>query len=63
VLTSSEVTRYGFGFTQDFDSAALELYSIFNYYEADIECQDACGSDDGAIEDFYSVVTGARIKF
>ena len=59
ILVGSEVDRFGFGVTQKFDSAALELYGVFNYYEADLE-----GSISNVeSEEWMGVALGARIKF
>jgi len=74
LLTGSEVTRWGFGAVQAFDSSALEIYGLFTYYEADLDYTDleAAGEltnddeTDGTsqnVEDWYAFVTGARIKF
>jgi len=79
LLTGSEVTRWGFGAVQKFDSSALELYALFTYYEADLDYTDLDAIDDGesdlspendtdaatsqSVEDWYAFVTGARIKF
>ncbi len=63
IVTGSEVTRYGFGVTQAFDSAALELYANFTFLEADIESvgdEDAVAVDS---EDAFFGLMGARIKF
>jgi len=35
VLTGSDVDVWGFGIEQNFDSAALEIYAHFNYFEFD----------------------------
>lgn len=60
ILESSDVDRWGFGVTQKFDSAALEVYGVFNYYEAELQ-----GSVDGKVdtEEWMGVAMGARIKF
>lgn len=59
-MTVSEVTRYGAGITQNLKSAEMDLYAVFNYYEADITTSDAGALD---LDAWYSVVTGARIQF
>jgi hypothetical protein len=64
LITSSEATRWGFGITQAFDSAALELYGQFHYYEADVTALDANSRPEKLnLEDWYGVVMGARIRF
>ncbi len=67
VLLGSEVNRYGFGVTQKFDSAALELYGVFNYYEADLKLapanEGAENSSSDKSEDWMGVALGARLKF
>jgi len=66
LITSSDVTRWGFGITQAFDSAALELYGQFHYYEADVTTltgQTDPRTQQLNLEDWYGVVMGARIRF
>jgi len=72
-VTGSEVNRYVFGFNQDFDSAAMQIYVVGEYYELDsldvVDIDDAdkdgnavgLGSQD--YEDFFSVSIGSRIRF
>jgi len=74
ILTGTEATYWGFGAEQKFDSAALSLFANFKYYEADDLNFDAytvdsggdvvsAGSGDADAEDWYAIVTGAKIKF
>jgi predicted porin len=69
-ITSSNVDRWGVGFTQAFDGAALELYANYVHYSADINFNLASTATaagfvnrKGNTEDFDAVLTGARIKF
>lgn len=68
-ITSSDVDRWGFGITQAFDGSALELYSNYVHYSADLKvCSGANACAAGTTvsakpQDFDAVITGARIKF
>lgn len=67
LITSSDTTRWGAGFTQAFDGAALEWYVNYLRYSADINVHSGA-KNTGAItraptEDWEAVYTGARIKF
>jgi len=57
---TSEATKYGIGFNQDFDSAAMQFYVLAEFWEADVDGYD---DDYGDAEDFTSVTAGTRIKF
>ena len=59
-ISGSEVQRYGFGVTQNFKNADLDLYAVFNYYETDLTTSTVAQPD---IEDWYGVTTGASIRF
>jgi len=77
VLTGSEVNVWGFGIEQDFDSAALEIYAHFNYFEIDdVSYQTINGDGDtgeafdlvteagkAKVEDIWVGYLGTRIKF
>jgi len=71
IVIGSEVDRYTFGIEQNFDSAALEIYGIFNYLEADsvrFYQIDTTSEQDGTtgsadIEDIWTIAVGSRIKF
>lgn len=62
-LAGSNVTRYGFGVTQAFDSAALELYANFTFLEADLLLDVGEGTIRLDTEDLSLGLVGARIKF
>jgi predicted porin len=73
-VTSSDTTRWGLGFTQAFDSAALELYTNYLHYSADIGatcttanaamgCAAAGSSFSSRPEDMQIVYSGMRLKF
>ncbi|MBT3070901.1 hypothetical protein KKP04_08480 [Rhodomicrobium sp. Az07] len=68
-ITSSEVTRYGFGVTQAFDGAALEVYAQYHHYEADVSTYraatvDGTSAQPGSLSaDWDAVVTGMKLKF
>ena len=76
VLTGSEVNVWGFGIEQNFDSAALEMYAHFNYFEFDdVSYQTINGdglgetldlvteSGSANVEDAWVGYLGTRIKF
>ncbi|MFP4537008.1 MAG: porin [Dichotomicrobium sp.] len=73
LLVSSEVTRYGIGFAQKIDSAAMDLYAVAQWYEADLKGADTF-LEEGEVfvdeetekidtEDWFSVIMGSRIQF
>jgi hypothetical protein len=50
---------WGVGITQNFDSAALQIYASYRNYE--FSADDNPGGDD--LEDFSAVLIGSKIKF
>jgi hypothetical protein len=64
-LVSSESNVWGFGVVQSFDSAALNVYALAQFFSADLRAD----LDGGAIatdvspEDAWRVVIGSHIKF
>ncbi|ADP72697.1 hypothetical protein Rvan_3517 [Rhodomicrobium vannielii ATCC 17100] len=58
-ITASDVTRFGFGATQAFDGAGLEVYAQYHHYEADVKVENAAVK----LEDWDAVVTGMKLKF
>jgi hypothetical protein len=62
-IVSSEVRRWGAGVTQNIKAAEMDLYAVFNLYDADITtAQDAnLGAVD--IEDWWALAAGGRINF
>lgn len=65
VIVESEVTSYGFGIVQKFDSAAMDIYLFYMHSEADLTVGDdiAAITQEGDVEDWDQVVVGARIQF
>jgi hypothetical protein len=71
VMTSSEVNVWGFGIEQNFDSAAMEVYTHFNYFEIDNFNYYSTGEEDASsidgkttgVEDIWTAYVGTRIKF
>jgi hypothetical protein len=55
---NSQADMWGFGVVQKFDSAALDLYASYRYYEFS---DDNAANDDQ--EDFSAILIGSRIKF
>lgn len=66
-IFDSEVTRWGFGATQKIDAAALEIYGVFNWYEADVVATTVAGGPGPLVavptEDWWSLTAGSRLKF
>ena len=70
-ITSSEVTRWGFGVTQNIKAAEMDVYGVFNHYEADITGVAIPGAavppggitGNVPIEDWWAATAGARINF
>lgn len=67
VITDSETQRWGFGVTQNIKAADMDLYALFNYYETDLTTTRAGGVGPDSLklatEDWFGIVTGARIQF
>jgi hypothetical protein len=63
-VLSSEASVWGFGVVQSFDSAALNIYAIAQFFNSDVR---ADLSDDGPTnldpEDHMAIVIGSHIKF
>ncbi len=66
-VLGSEVERFGVGFTQKFESAALDMYGVFNWYQADVTATTVSGglgpTVNVPVEDWFSATLGSRIKF
>jgi hypothetical protein len=67
-IRSSNVDRYGFGATQAFDGAGLEVYLQYHHYSADVVLMDTRGATLAAaaqpkLEDWEAVVSGMKLKF
>ena len=72
---SSNVDRWGAGFTQAFDGAALELYANYIHYQAEIKTENFLGAASlgqnavpgtfvsRPVQDWDAFYTGARLKF
>ena len=61
-VTSTELTVYGAGITQNIDAAATELYLNWRHFSADITAGGAQPSKLQT-EDFDAIIGGARVKF
>jgi predicted porin len=59
-LTSSEADVWGFGVVQSFDSAAMNVYALAQFFSSDLE-QEGVGSLD--TEDHFAIVVGSHLKF
>lgn len=59
-ITGTAVSRWGVGAVQQFDAAALEMYALFNHFDAEIRTAQ---TGTGATEPWYGVVVGSRLKF
>jgi len=67
VVVSTEADRYNVGIAQNFDSASLQIYGGFSYYEfeADAISLNTSATDTEAleIEDFWTINVGSYITF
>jgi predicted porin len=59
--TSADV--WGFGVVQSFDSAALNIYALAQFFSSDIQASAGAGVADLDSEDHFAVVVGSHIKF
>jgi len=59
-ITGADVSRWGVGAVQQFDAAALEMYAVFNHFDAEIRTAQTVNT---AAEPWYGVVVGSRLKF
>jgi hypothetical protein len=62
-VTSSEANVWGFGVVQNFDSAAMAVYALAQFYSADVEADFGETTTDLDTEDHFAVVIGSHIKF
>ena len=63
-LASSSADVWGFGVVQSFDSAALNVYALTQFYSADLEGRLGNGGTTNIdTEDHFAVVIGSHIKF
>ena len=58
-ITGTEVQRWGVGAVQQFDTAAMEMYAVFNHFEAEVQTT----AGDTGTDPWYGVVVGSRLKF
>ena len=59
-IAGTEVSRWGVGAVQQFDAASMEMYAVFNHFDAEIRTVQA---GNAATEPWYGVVLGSRLKF
>lgn len=64
-VTGSEAQVFGFGIVQHIDAAEMQLYVGYRHYEVDLDVVDGVGNAVAApgLEDFYTIMAGARIDF
>jgi hypothetical protein len=58
-IVSSEVTRYGLGVTQNIKAAEMDVYAVYNHYEADI----VTSGTQVDLDSWHAIVGGGRINF
>lgn len=58
-ITGTDVSRWGLGAVQNFQASALDVYAVFNRFDADIRTADA----KNTAEPWYGVIVGSRLKF
>jgi len=74
IATSTEADRFNFGVAQNFDSASLQIYAGFSYYEFEADGVSPTVSEDGDlvsigdvqefdVEDFWTINVGSYITF
>lgn len=65
LVSSSEATIWGFGAVQRIDNAEMDLFIGFRWYEAEIDVVDEAGANGSsvALDDFFTVMSGALIEF
>ncbi len=63
-IAGSELTVWGFGVVQHIEAAEMQLYAGYRLHEAEFDVRDI-GDDPVAtnIDDFHTVITGAKIAF
>jgi hypothetical protein len=59
-ISGTEVSRWGVGAVQQFDAASMEMYAVFNHFDAEIRTAQ---TGTVATEPWYGVVLGSRLKF
>jgi hypothetical protein len=59
-IAGTEVSRWGVGAVQQFDAASMEMYAVFNHFDAEIRTAQ---NGAAATEPWYGVVLGSRLKF
>jgi predicted porin len=63
-LSHSETSRWGGGIMQNFDAAGLEVYALYQHYEADVTVESPGGAREQApLEPWDAVILGSRVKF
>jgi hypothetical protein len=63
-LSSSETVRLGAGVMQTFDVSGLEVYAIFQHYEAEARLTGPAGSEETRrLEPWQGIIAGSRLKF
>jgi hypothetical protein len=63
-VTSSTVTRWGFGVTQAIKAAEADLYAIFNHYSLNLDTADIGGNAvQTDMDDWMAVTAGMRVNF
>jgi len=58
-ITTAEYSNWGLGFNQNIAAAVMDLYVNYNNYSYDLKA----GAVDVPVNDFQTVVMGARIQF
>jgi hypothetical protein len=64
LILASEANVWGFGIVQSFDSAALNIYALAQFFDSDVDAAfDNVGSTALDPEDHMAIVIGSHIKF
>ncbi len=64
-VVGSEAKVYGFGIVQHIDAAEMQLYVGYRHYEVDFDIRDGANNvvTGPGVEDFDTIMAGARIDF
>jgi hypothetical protein len=63
-LTGARIDSVGFGAAQTIDSAALDLFAVANFYDAEVDLVSAnLGVTDVKFDRFFTTMIGGRIRF
>lgn len=62
-IQSSDINFWGLGVVQKIENAAMDLYVTYTHAEGDFKLNDAGAISKVNLEEFDSIITGARVQF